>query len=695
MDRRRLAGFLLKSAASRETTIYTLGSRLLASSALCVSSSERRSDARERHAHDPETLLKAQQYRLHRNALRAFSSSSSPSDTNEDTSSPSLDSTTSLRFEEKVDSSTPLFSDKLSANRYLPHDEAAAVAPVVRVPDPQTLERALSPTSDREWDTLLQRHMTDSSLEDPVETYEIGYVSSTAAPPLPWDESRWKITTTASLLQTATGDWTPEQWFAAEDLLVNWWSKEPCVRAIILQFALYRRSWEEKTHYLDRRHHCPDTNGTETNAADLLHHLQQPDPLVSYAKTDKWLNAKLLNHMVYNWATVYTAHAAALIECHLGPTNLLETVWEVYNGHFGAAVSDKTLYFILEADVNQLRRKETPELAERIIDHAVVLWESGHEGSLPKTTLFNQALKAWVKAEEGVATLEAVDKLLARMMELNVPYSKNTYTMALQACVQQGTEAAARRAEDFLQNMYSEYLQGSVRLQPDVYAFTSVVHAWAKSKSPQAGPRAEQIYQQMLLLRKKGHLFGYKTADTTLINCALLCWGNSGTADAATKAEEFWLSTRVAPCSHTYTTLISLYSQHRNTAAVQRLWHEMETALDVEGKIIKPEAPVYTAILSAYAKSKLPNKLELAEAALKQMKEATNVALNTTTYNGTFVRLWCRLRVLVFTGQMDGFVSSWANFLFFGGFDNPGSILVCPCKRSRKGVHIESGGNSA
>jgi hypothetical protein len=487
-------------------------------------------------------------------------------------------------------------------------------------------------------------------------------------------EQQWKLDTTIRLLLNNSSNegtlrsggggegWSMEDWFVVEDLLVHYWSRLDTIQAVLVQFALLEQCLLERNRLSrplqpssDATRAPPLYPMTTTTTAiptddTVVDNDQTYDSLESLRKQiDRWLHLHLLNDMVESWRLVYTVHADTFAACHLTPTDLLHRVVHVLYHELGLSLDAKTFYYIAEAEMCRPSRHSSPEFVQAVLMQTIDLYRSHPEtlaSCFPKVPLWNFALTAWVKADRGADTQTAVTQLLQLMDEYNVPRSKRTYLTALQACVQQKSVNGAMQAEQLLQRMYQEYLHSdnghggpSPKLQPDVYAFTAVVDAWAKSRSPQAGPRAEQIYQQMLALRHKNHLFGYRKADTTLINCALMCYANpKPTPESVAQAEAFWRQSLVPPDVITYATLIQLYASTENIAAAERLWNELwDTAVDISGHpLVVTEVSLFATMLAMYAKSKLPNRIELATAVLQRMKESKHVQPNTMVYNGTF-----------------------------------------------------------
>jgi pentatricopeptide repeat protein len=450
---------------------------------------------------------------------------------------------------------------------------------------------------------------------------------------------QWKIIGTSRLIEAPMGSWTQDQWYSAENILSSGWPLQHSLRSVILQFALLRRTCQE---YQSIQIIQPSPSAaTPPPASTDVSLPSNPSPENSLSVVpnmtlpERGFGRKMFMRLVDNWRCVYIFHPEILRRLQLGPRDILEDAIHVYNAKYEIPMSEKVFRLILAVETHH-KYNSSPEFAETILSHALDLYESGIEDGLPTTPLWNSVLLAWVLAKRRHATRQAVVRIVQLMDELKVVRSRQTYRILFRECLQRGTEEAARDAEDLLRQMYKDFLVDPTKVQPDMSTFIYVVDTWAKSNSQLAGPRAEQIYEQMKVLREKQHLLEVgDTSETRLVNCVLMCWVIMGTATAAEKAEAFWRQAGVVSDSTMYSTLISLYAKVNNLEGAERIWNELLTAVGPDGKPMNEIEFSATALLSAYSKSKLPNRVELAENILNQMKVSPNARLDTACYNGT------------------------------------------------------------
>ena len=530
------------------------------------------------------------------------------------------------------------------------------------IPPLPALERALRPHIDEEWDssvatsmevkkqnlhkndkgglisgTFLDTTTMDPHFEDVVggtaveheallleqdssETIELRYAPRKA---LPWDELRHHVETTRQLLQM-TQAWSTEDWFQAEVQFRNVWTTQHSVRAVVLQFALFHRALLEREALRNRGNNHSSGGGDE----DTVHH----------HRSDNWVGLPLLNRMLSNWKVVYiggNAQELCSSNCHLSPPELLETIVAFYHDRFRLSPSEWTMFLLLDADVN-VWRPETPQFSQEILDTTIELYQTGEVRCKPKAQLFNCILNSWIPASQqrghnGTAAVAAVKEVFDCMKEHDVLPNGRTYKYALRLWSEQGTRDAALAAENLLQRMYADFLAGVEATKPDLHAFNLVVVAWARSGILDAGPRCEEIYRQMELLREKDHVFGGD--DISLINNTILAYAQSKTVQGLQQGEQFWRTTGIPGDHITYSLLIKEYAHFGRIEDVERLIREKTS----QGNGGTNDLSTYVLVFKAYAESKLADKAVYANELLQYLEQDVNNRLNTIVYNGT----WC------------------------------------------------------
>jgi pentatricopeptide repeat protein len=396
---------------------------------------------------------------------------------------------------------------------------------------------------------------------------------------------------------------------------------------VVLQFALHQRILDEiQFKQQQQEDHSPDQH--------------------AMPKTHAWVNSSLLRTMFINWRRVHTGNNRSILEnCGLSPSDLLGRIVHLYHKHYQIPLSDKILFLVLDTYVAAVSPSTRPDLAESVLDQSLALWKDGQTACYPQTTFYNLVAYAWIKANLGRPTIDTVTRILQRMNENKVKFDVHTYNYALQMEALRGSEKGAIAAEALLLKIYQEYSSGNESMKVTVQMFACVIQAWANSGSSKAFQRAEEIYHQMLAMRKNNDLKGSSRWDHLAVNAVLRAYQVAVKSDSnmCKQAEDFWRKSGATADHDTYATLIIMYAKCGKLDDIDRLLMEMESSSTPDRdatRIIdrkKIENHAYTAALSAYAKSRIDNKVHRAEALLRRIQQWSKVT--TPVYNGTFVNL--------------------------------------------------------
>ncbi len=528
------------------------------------------------------------------------------------------------------------------------------------VPPEWAVTRALQNEPDDEWDFIVesthafphlhQGEENDDLLLEKEELFHDDSESSSSSSlnkhHVNFYDWQWKIIGTARLLEA--GSWSHEQWFSAEHILLHGLPEQHCIRAVILQFALLRRAARSEmgTPPPPTPEPPPGVHPTTTVASNPYSDDADQKSVESVmlfpsnhtAATERKFEKKLLSRLVNSWRHVYLFYPDVLNQCHLSPCELLDDILRFYCGTYGVSVTEKVFRHILIAEMNRPNSSNggTPEFAEQILSHCLDLYDAGTEDCFPTTPLWNYVLLSWVQADRRTMAAKSIGvaRIVRLMEELKVPRSRQTYRILFRECVQRGTEQSARDAEGLLRQMYKEFLADNFHVQPDMSSFIYVADAWAKSKSQLAGPRAEQIYEQMKALRAKNHLLDDHEREGRLVTCVVACFVAVGNEDAARKAEEFYRRTGVPPDSSLFSSLISIYAKYSDLDGAERIWNELTS--NGNSNALKEIEFSASALLDAYAAANVPNKLEKVEALFNSMIGNERINVDTSCYNGTF-----------------------------------------------------------
>jgi pentatricopeptide repeat protein len=224
----------------------------------------------------------------------------------------------------------------------------------------------------------------------------------------------------------------------------------------------------------------------------------------------------------------------------------------------------------------------------------------------PNLICFNTAIDAWAKANDVGGAAEKALALLNKMEELSAD------------------------------NMDEVHLD----LQPDTITYSSVISAFARSGRPDAGDRAEELFQRSLRLYQEGN--SSLKPDSATFNTVLgalakqakaLYRKGDGVQSVIERAES--LLTRmqeiheagdegVRPCTISYNILLDLYAQIERPEKSAGVLKEMRELYNMGNGHVKPDMYSYNGVLNAWANSKCKEGVTEAEKLLSQMEENAN-----------------------------------------------------------------------
>lgn len=244
-----------------------------------------------------------------------------------------------------------------------------------------------------------------------------------------------------------------------------------------------------------------------------------------------------------------------------------------------------------------------------------------------------------------------------------------TCDAVLNAWARQGTMQGAERAEQILERM--EYIRtrgkSRTKIQPTAYSFATVITAWAKASKPGetfSGERAQHILKRMMEFRKEilaqeGPDSDYAKLlkpDVVVYNSVLDAWARTKTPIAGTKAEEILFQMQevarmgdgnihVLPDTITYNSVINCHasSGHINSAkAAEKILKKMEIASRTISAVV-PNTLTYNQVLKAYSTSKLPGGTKRADTILRYMIQSGNKNIEPDSFSFTTVlNIWAK-----------------------------------------------------
>lgn len=202
------------------------------------------------------------------------------------------------------------------------------------------------------------------------------------------------------------------------------------------------------------------------------------------------------------------------------------------------------------------------------------------------------------------------------------------------------------KAEELLGRLEELYQSGS-GIEPDVYSYTTIISAWAQSKSRDAVYRAESFLDRMERLYVEG--VNSARPNTATYNAVISAYSRMHHSDAIPKAEKLLRrmerleaegNLHVSPDKITYSSVMAAVMKNGEKGhigtLVENLHQEMELRFRQTGDIgCRPDTVSFSTIISALAKDNIPDAPYRAEAIISRMKAFGDKSLspNRWTYN--------------------------------------------------------------
>ena len=255
-----------------------------------------------------------------------------------------------------------------------------------------------------------------------------------------------------------------------------------------------------------------------------------------------------------------------------------------------------------------LARADDGDRVEDLLYHMLSLYRQGDESAKPDSFSFNCAISAFTRSKKQGSGRRA-EAILDRFLEYQenenpsaVPdlrsftniiahYGRSRYLAGT------GSKAldAPYRAEYIFNRMVALFKDGREYLEPNVFAFVSVIDSYAYAKHPDAGSNAERMLRVARNLIEN-HGAKRLCINTALMNSVLYAWASSGDPNAG------------------------------NRAANHVEYMENESA---RGNLeLRPDTRTYSLLLSAISKSSSQDKAEKALDVINRMKEQKNLGNN-------------------------------------------------------------------
>jgi hypothetical protein len=282
--------------------------------------------------------------------------------------------------------------------------------------------------------------------------------------------------------------------------------------------------------------------------------------------------------------------------------------------------------------------REDVERATALLD------EMQRNDTAPDIITFNTLMSSVVRSgKPGFA--QTAERMLEKM-ESNytsggVLPDIRSYNTVLNAYAKVGSPAAVQRSEQLLERMW-RLSQGENRSDctPDYVSYASIMDGYARSRSLNAGFKAEALLNSM----KERDV----VTNTVCYNSALNCWAKTSHVEAPFRAEllrkrmesDAETNHMVKPNAVTYTTLINCWAQSDAEGAAERasrILDEMELLAEKGDQGMTPGAYAYCGVISAWGKvGRVDVVLDILNRAEQAYtSEKSNPRINYACYNAT------------------------------------------------------------
>ncbi|GKY92195.1 hypothetical protein MPSEU_000190700 [Mayamaea pseudoterrestris] len=282
---------------------------------------------------------------------------------------------------------------------------------------------------------------------------------------------------------------------------------------------------------------------------------------------------------------------------------------------------DKYLYnAVLDVHANN----DAPGSAERAEE---ILREITAAEGVASDVAYNTVLKAW-KSSRHVEACERSLAILQYMEEQRLA-STVSYTTVIGTLANLGTKAAAMFANDILENMQREFLNGNMEVQPDQQTYNSLLNAWVRCGETQ---RAELLLRTME--RNDNNDTAICAPSVISYSTVMSGWSKSNEPYAWKRAENI-LSRMIAkykatgdeclaPNAFSYVSLINAYANSRDSRAAAEAddtlkW--MYKEYKAGRTDLKPHTKIVTRVIDAYKNSGREDAGRQAEALLDWLLE--------------------------------------------------------------------------
>jgi len=312
------------------------------------------------------------------------------------------------------------------------------------------------------------------------------------------------------------------------------------------------------------------------------------------------------------------------------------------------------------AAINVYGKHGQPQHAQEALEELWGLYNQTQDEEMkPNVKTYTAVIDAWGRRPNGLQKCENLLKNMMRMHQIDpqrYPQPNSiTFDAVLNALAHQpSTGNVPERAEAILQQMQDLRLGKYGDVAPDTHSFTSVITCWARSKRPESSERAKHILDRMMQLSRTQPQV---KPNTYTFNAVLDAFANSNdakAADDATKLLEVMLEMSQKPDTITYNTVLKVYSKSKAYDAAQRadrLLEKMRSEYEHNRNLaMKPNDVSFNSVIAAHAHHS--TQIESVQRATSLLLEMIDLYKNNPLYRHL------QPSVVSFTAVMDAWAKS-------------------------------------
>ncbi|CAJ1960127.1 unnamed protein product [Cylindrotheca closterium] len=376
---------------------------------------------------------------------------------------------------------------------------------------------------------------------------------------------------------------------------------------------------------------APADEGTSM-AIRLLERIQKDDQTLRQNKesldwiageaTEDLFTTDLLNLVVNNWRKA-AAEKPLLFggDPELSASSLFERIKALEASSSTILKPDvHTFSMIMDGAIHDSRQSV-------IVGHDILQYlrihATNHPRLRPNVYTFSTLMNSWVKSGRAEAP-DKVEELLEQMHELSfeepewdVAPNQVTYATAIDCWAQKGRPD---RVEFLLQEMYEESRNGNEELKPALACFNGYLVALAKAGDVD---KAQSVLDQMERLYESGEL--NEQPSVISYSTVLSAFAKSKTEpEVAESILRRMIDQDISPNVISYNSVINAYVNSRNIERAEELLGEMHQSF-LQGNIeVRPTVQTYTVVLSGWSKLRSSDAGERGERLLRLMRDLAN-----------------------------------------------------------------------